>query len=355
MQPNDPVSDEGPESGPGPSARDGIHDGIHDRAHEPAGTPPRRSLGFRGDASDLYTIDARVAAEFAAETQASGADPVLLVALDGYVDAGSAVEIAVRTLSTELESQTLVTFDADGLIDYRSRRPGLTFSGNAFTAYDTPHLTIARVRDATGTPFLLFTGPEPDLSWEKFCAAVQQVIEALGVKLTVSLMAIPMGVPHTRPTGMSVHATEPDLIPEAQNWIGSVEVPGNIASLLELRLGEAGHAAMGFATHVPHYLARSDYPVATRALLAAVADSAGLVLPTDSLGESIERAQAELAKQLVEHPEVAEVVQALEKQYDTFMLSHGNPLLDAAGSLPTADEIAAQFEAYLANQDGTEG
>lgn len=304
---------------------------------------------FRGDPADLYEIDTSVAAELA------GTNPVMIVALDGYVDAGSGVELVVRELQHKLPRETVVTFDADGLVDYRSRRPGLTFEANAFTRYDTPRLVMERVRDAAGNPFVLFTGPEPDLSWEKFCAAVQQVIDRLGIRLTISLMAIPMGVPHTRPTGMSVHATAPELLPETTNWVGSIEVPGHASGLLEFRLGESGRAAVGFAVHVPHYLARSEYPIAARRLIDAVADTGGLVLPTDGLDSAIGTVQAQLAKQVAEHGEVAEVVHALEKQYDAFVAANGTSLLAEGGPLPTADELGAQFEAYLANQDGHDG
>lgn len=313
----------------------------------PEGRQPDQ-LGFRGRPEDLYEIDPDLAEEL------DGAAPVLIVALDGYVDAGSGVELAVKSLQGDSDRAVVVTFDADGLIDYRSRRPGLTFSGNAFTAYDTPHLTIERLRDTTGTPYLLFTGPEPDLSWEKFCVAVQQVIERLDVRLTISLMAIPMGVPHTRPTGTSVHATRNEILPEAQNWIGSIEVPGHVSGLIEYRLGESGHDAVGFAVHVPHYLARSEYPIAARTLIDAAAKAAGLALPTDSLTGPIADMWTELAKQLDEHGEIAEVVHALEKQYDAFMAANGNSLLGTSEPIPTADEIAAQFEAYLAGQDGSE-
>lgn len=316
-----------------------------DDAHDDSGP---NQLGFRGRPEELYKIDEDLAEELA------GAAPVMIVALDGYVDAGSGLELVVRALKEDPDRATVVTFDADGLIDYRSRRPGLTFSGNAFTAYDTPHLIIERMRDATGTPFLLFTGPEPDLSWEKFCAAIGQVVDRLGIRLTIGLMAIPMGVPHTRPTGMSVHATRPEILPESQNWIGSVEVPGHVSGLLELRLGESGHDAIGFAAHVPHYLARNEYPVAARTLIDAAANCAGLVLPTDGLEGAISELWAQLAKQLDEHGEISEVVHALERQYDTFMASNGNSLLGASEPIPTADELAAQFEAYLAGQDGSE-
>ncbi|MBN9608752.1 MAG: proteasome protein [Actinobacteria bacterium 69-20] len=303
---------------------------------------------FRGDPADLYEVDADIADELA------GTNPVMIVALDGYVDAGSGVELVIKELTANLPRETVVRFDADGLIDYRSRRPGLTFESNSYTSYDTPHLVMQRLRDAAGTPFVLFTGPEPDLSWEKFCAAVQQVIDRLGIRLTISLMAIPMGVPHTRPTGMSVHATNPDLLPEATNWIGSIEVPGHVSGLLEYRLGQAGKPALGFAVHVPHYLARSEYPVAARRLIDAAADAGGLVLPSDDLDSAITSMQEQLTKQVAEHSEVAEVVHALEKQYDAFMAANPHGLLAEGGPLPTADELGAQFEAYLANQDGHE-
>jgi hypothetical protein len=303
---------------------------------------------FRGDPAELYVLDEEAAAEL------DGTAPALIVALDGYVDAGSGVQLAVGELRRTLPTHPVATFDADALVDYRSRRPSLTFESNAFTAYDTPKLVIERLRDEAGTPFLLMTGPEPDLSWEKFAAAVIDLVRRLGVRLTISLMAIPMGVPHTRPTGMSAHATSPDLIPDATNWIGTVQVPGHATGLLEYRLGEQGLPALGFAAHVPHYLTRSEYPETARTLIQAAADASGLLLPTSGLDESAAAVQAQLGEQIAEHGEVAEVVHALEKQYDAFVSASGHNLLAQSAPLPTADELGAQFEAYLANREKPE-
>lgn len=303
------------------------------------------SARFRGDPAELYRVDTEAAAELA------GGAPVMIVALDGYIDAGSGVALAVKELRRVLPHHVVVRFDADSLIDYRSRRPSLTFSSNAFTQYDTPDLVIERLRDEEGNAFLLFTGPEPDLSWEKFTAAVQQVIDRLGVRLTITLSAIPMGVPHTRPTGMSAHATTPELIPDATNWIGTVQVPGHATGLLEYRLGEAGRPALGFAAHVPHYLTRTEYPETARTLIQAAADASGLLLPTAGLDDAATKVQTQLAQQMAEHSDVAEVVRELERQYDAFVSAAGHSLLADSTSLPTADELGAQFEAYLANQD----
>lgn len=298
-----------------------------------------------GSPNGLYRLDA------SALEQVESEQPVLIVALDGYVDAGSAVTLAVGELLRTLPHTPLATFDVDALIDYRSRRPTLTFSANAFTAYRTPELLVHLMRDEAGVPFLLLSGPEPDLHWEAFVAAVGQIVDRAAVRLTVALMAIPMGVPHTRPTGMTAHATRPELVADTPSWLGTLEVPGHAAGLLEYRLGQAGRDAVGFAAHVPHYLARSEYPESARTLIQTAADASGLLLPTSGLDEAAAAVRTHLAEQMAEHGEIAEVVHALESQYDAFVSATGRTLLAQSAPLPTADELGAQFEAYLADRE----
>lgn len=279
------------------------------------------------------------------------AEPVLVLALDGYVDAGGAVRLAIGELLDKLPHVPVVTFDVDQLLDYRSRRPTLTFQHNAFTDYEEPRLQVQLVRDESGTPFLLMTGPEPDVQWERFIAAVGQIADRFEVRLTATLAAIPMGVPHTRPAGMSAHATRPQLLGDHTDWVGTVQVPGHATGLLEYRFGRAGRDAVGFAAHVPHYLARSEYPQTAKELIGALADAGGLLLPTSGLDEPAERVRAQLAEQVAENAEVAQVVQALEQQYDAFVAAQGRGLLATERPLPTAEELGAQFEAFLADRE----
>ena len=278
-------------------------------------------------------------------------EPVLIIALDGYIDAGAGVRLAVNHLLGNLEHTVVGTFDADQLIDYRARRPILTYQANAFTDYQAPELLIHQLIDSNGTPFLLLSGPEPDSQWERFVAAVGQVADRFGVRLTVGLMAIPMAVPHTRPTGMSSHATRSGLLPEQEDWLGTIQVPGHAVGLLEYRFGRAGRDTIGFAAHVPHYIARSDYPETARTLIQATSDATGLLLPTTGLDEAAATVRAQLAEQIAESSEVAEIVQALEQQYDAFVSATGRGLLAQSAPLPTADELGAQFEAFLADRE----
>ncbi|HZG89595.1 MAG TPA: PAC2 family protein [Pseudonocardia sp.] len=282
--------------------------------------------------------------------------PVLLVALEGFVDAGNAARLAVETLLEGRDPAKVVRFDVDQLVDYRARRPPLRFETDHWADYTAPELDVVLLSDTGDTDYLLLAGPEPDVQWERFCAAVEQVVRRFGVRLVINLTAIPMAVPHTRPIGVTAHGTRPELTEGHEAWFATAEVPGSAVGLMELRLGQAGLDAMGFAVHVPHYLARAEYPHAARVLLDHAGMAAGLYLPTGSLTRAAERADAEIAEQVAGSDEVAQVVQALERQYDVVSSGRGQrPGGELGGQLPSADELAAEVERFLADQDGETG
>ena len=281
--------------------------------------------------------------------------PVLLHVLTGFIDAGQAGALARDHLLETLDHRVVATFDVDALLDYRSRRPPMLFVGDHWEHYEAPHLLLHEVTDAEGTRFLLLEGAEPDVSWERFIAAVRLLVESHRVRLTIGLHGIPMGVPHTRPTSLTAHATRPELVTGRDAWVGTVQVPGSVTNLLELRLGQSGMDAMGFAVHVPHYLAQADYPDAAAVLLENVAAATDLTLPTAALRAAAERTRAEIDAQVAASSEVAAVVSALEQQYDAFVAARGGDapgdeqgLLAGRPGFPTADELGAELERFLA-------
>jgi hypothetical protein len=277
--------------------------------------------------------------------------PVLVQALTGFVDAGSAIQLARENLLDHLDTQVVATFDLDQLLDYRSRRPPMVFVEDHWESYEEPSLALHLVRDQLGTPFLLLAGPEPDLQWERFIAAVRQVIERFGVRLTIGLNAIPMAVPHTRPVSVTAHATDQKLLGDRESWLQRVQVPASVGNLLEFRLGEAGHDAMGFAAHVPHYLAQSSYPAASELLLDSVSSTTGLALPTGDLRDAARLIRDEVDKQVADDEQAGRLVASLEAQYDAFVRGReGNLLADTDQPLPTAEELGAELERFLAEQ-----
>jgi predicted ATP-grasp superfamily ATP-dependent carboligase len=304
-------------------------------------------------------LDPRGLYELAADQPAKGEldRPVMLHALGGFIDAGSAGRLASEHLLQTLEHRVLATFDVDQLYDYRARRPAMTFVEDHWQAYQAPLLELREVSDGVGTRFLMLTGPEPDVQWERFCSAVLLLGDHYGVGTAVGVHAIPMAVPHTRPAGLTAHATRPDLISGHEPWVGTVQVPGHIAGLLEFRLGEAGRDAVGFAVHVPHYLTQAEYPDAAATLLDAVVELTGLSLPTAALRAAGTQTRAAIAEQVAAQPEVAAVVEALEQQYDAYIGARrrGSLLADEADDLPTGDELGAELERFLAEENDRRG
>jgi len=274
--------------------------------------------------------------------------PVLVHALPGFLDAGQAGRLAAEHLLDTLEHTVVARFDHDQLVDYRGRRPSLVFAEDHYERYAEPSITLHRVIDGAGTPFLLLTGPEPDYQWDRTVAAVVRLVEVLDVRLSVGLLAIPMTVPHTRPTTVTMHATRPELVTVPSPWTGAMQVPASVGALIELRLGEAGHDALGFAAHVPHYLAQSEYPAAARTLLESVAAATGLTLPTAALDAAAEQTRGVIDEQVRDSEEVKQVVGALERQYDALIGSARRGLASGSTPLPSAEEIGEELESFLA-------
>ncbi|WP_149204727.1 PAC2 family protein [Actinotalea subterranea] len=307
------------------------------------------------DPGEIYTIDEDVANELAERADA-GAGPLLLHMVRGFVDAGNAGQTAAEHLVSSFTTQRLATFDVDELLDYRSRRPMMTFDAATWSDYTAPELVVDVVRDGENVPFLLLHGVEPDVQWERYVAAVRQIVERFRVPLTVGVHGIPMGVPHTRPLGVTAHGSRPELVEDHVSWFGTVQVPASASAVLEYRLGRWGHDAMGFAVHVPHYLAQSTFPQASLVALEQVERATGLELGTSGLEGPAADALAEVERQVAGSEEIGSVVHALEEQYDSFTRVIGRTnLLAETSDLPTADELGAEFERFLAQQQGGDG
>lgn len=281
--------------------------------------------------------------------------PTLVVALHGYADAGQAIESGAKHLRAALEHRAIASFNADELIDYRSRRPAVTIDQNTVMRSESLDLGLDVLKDSQGHNFLLLSGPEPDMRWDAFTKAVRELADRFDVAQTVCLYAAPMAVPHTRPMVITAHGTNPDVNAQFFTMDSKFTVPGSAALHLEKALADKGHEVNGLTAHVPHYLAASDYPEATWRLLDAVAHIAELNLPLKSLQADAERVMAQVDEQVQESPEIQAVVHALEGQYDEelerYQSKQNKPALGLDTPLPTGEELGQEFERYLAEMN----
>lgn len=279
--------------------------------------------------------------------------PLLLVSLEGFLDAGQVRTSLTDHLLDTLEHEVVATFDVDELVDYRSRRPLMTFDSDHYADYDDPSLVLYRMIDAAGEPFLMLHGVEPDYRWEGFVEAVRQLGMAFGVRRMLSAHGIPMAVPHTRPVGTTRFASDSSVLGDYTPIFGQVRIPSSADSLLHLRLAESGMLTMGVAVHVPHYLAETQFGDAAVAAADALMDLSGLVLPTADLVAMAGLTRGRIEEELASNEDAKEVVEGLERRYDHFIEGQRRKSLLAAevANLPSAEEIGAQFEAFLRDPD----
>ncbi|MVA75692.1 PAC2 family protein [Auraticoccus sp. F435] len=285
----------------------------------------------------LYEMDPEV------REQLRGSRPVLIHLLEGYVDAGQTGRGLSRHLRRQAEHQTLVTFDHDVLHDYRSRRPVITFDTNTWKSASALSLEISHATDSLGQDYLLLHGPEPDTQWDRMVAALNGLVEELDVSAVVTAYGAPVAVPHTRPTLITAHSTDPERFTDNPRLIDRVDVPASFSAYWELALGGQDRLAMGFAALVPHYLAQATFHQAVVAVLERINAATGLALPMGDLPDRVAANLTEINTEMNSSAEVLEVVSSLETQYDAMQLRPEE-------YLPSADELGAEFERFLADQ-----
>nr|WP_255568402.1 PAC2 family protein [Corynebacterium mendelii] len=276
----------------------------------------------------------------------------LVIALQGYADAGQAVDMAAKHLIHALDNKDVAVFNVDELIDYRSRRPTVTMDNAAVTGMDDLSLTVKMLTDSDGKPFLLLSGPEPDMRWNAFSRAVADLVERFDISQTVCLYSAAMSVPHTRPMVLSAHGNIPKMTERHFRMDSGLTLPGSAALTIEHILTGLGRAVGGYTTHVPHYIAANEYPEAVLRLLNAVSLVGDLNLPLKSLEKDTATFRAQITENIEQFPDIQQMLTPLEEQYDQelerYRTEHPGAIMPGEGGVPSADQIGEELEKFLA-------
>ena len=266
--------------------------------------------------------------------------PVLVVALDGWVDAGGAATTAAERLA--VGGQVVVTFDADAIFDYRARRPTLEIVDGQPTSLVWPELVIRRAK-AGDRDLLVLTGPEPDYRWQELARDAVMVCERLGISEWISLGAIPAAIPHTRPVPIIGTASRPGLLrgDVQAGPAGLLRVPSACLSALDLAVSRTGVAAVGYFAQIPHYVT-GPYPAAAVRLLEALGRHLDVQLPITALAAEARDLGTRLNQATALDEETRSYVERLEGMVDE-------------ARLPSGDELISDIERFLREQGGRGG
>jgi len=273
--------------------------------------------------------------------------PVLVVMLLGWIDAGSAAATAMGVLDSSIAASTVGTFDSDIFIDYRARRPIMELRDGVNTNLVWPQIRLKHGQDPSGRDVLLLTGHEPDAMWHRFGDLVGDIAVELGASFMLGFGAYPFATPHTRPSRISVTCGSPEVAATMPFNKNSVDVPAGVEAVLERALTDRGVPASGLWVQVPHYVANAPYPAASIALLDALRQVTGISADTALLQEEAQTHRMRLDELVAASQEHLLMVQQLETVFDQEAPTQQLPI---SGPLPTGDELAAELERYLREQ-----
>ena len=193
-------------------------------------------------------------------------EPILVVALEGWVDAGLGATTAISTLLGQGHTEPIVTFNGEHFLDQRARRPVARIVNGITTDLSWPRTVVRQGSDESGRDMLFLVGPEPDFHWRAFTDAVVGLARSWRVRMVVGLGAFPAPAPHTRPVKLA--ATAPaesaNLIEQVGIVQGELEVPAGVLAALEMAFGANGTPAVSLWARVPHYVAGMPFPEAER-------------------------------------------------------------------------------------------
>jgi proteasome assembly chaperone (PAC2) family protein len=265
---------------------------------------------------------------------------VLIVALDGFVDAGSAASNASAFLRHRWRADPIARLDGDALIDYRARRPTAVVDSGVVRRIDWPEIELlCATLDDGDRDVLLLLGPEPDMRWQAFAGQVADVCRQLGVEQVVQLGAYPAATPHTRPVAVTRARNRVNQVLE----FDAVDVTGytgpvNASTVLQAELARHDIPAVGLWAEVPHYIATNPHPPAALALAERIAGALGVDIDTTELRAAATLYLEQVAEAVAEHDDAASMVTALEQMVDA---GEGDE------ELPTGDDLAAEIEHFL--------
>jgi hypothetical protein len=272
----------------------------------------------------------------------------MVVMLTGWIDASSAAAAAMSTVQEEWAVRPLATFDGDTFIDYRARRPTMELREGVNVRLLWADIELHVGQDSNGHDVLTLSGPEPDSQWRKFAEVVSTVAVDLGVKQMIALGAYPFATPHTRDPRLSISSPSPEVVDSVAYLKNSVDVPAGMGAVLEHAFTDKGVPALGIWAQVPHYVSAMSYPAATLALLTGLHDVAGLMVDAAGIRQETIIQRQRLDQLVASNDEHRAMVNQLEEIYD--QAKQQTDLL-GTGGIPTGDELAAEFEKFLRDQD----
>ena len=268
-------------------------------------------------------------------------EPVLIVAFEGWADAGDAASDAVSWLAGAWDAEPFAAVDPEEFYVFTESpsRPRVSIDEGGIRKIDWP----ANVFSAASVPgadrdVVFLQGVEPNLRWRTYASLVDEVVEELGVTQMLSVGSLLTDVPHTKPVRVTGTSTDLDLIEQHNLMPSRYEGPTGILSALAERMNERDVPWMSLWAAVPHYVGQTASPKAALALVERMVEVLGATVDTGSLQGAAEEYVKQITEVVQSDEDVAAYVHRLEEAHDRNLL---------AETPPDGEALAAEIQRFL--------
>ncbi len=246
--------------------------------------------------------------------------PVLVVAFEGWNDAGDAATTAAGHVIDRFSTEPFAQIDPEPFYDFSTARPIIRLTGDGGRTVDWPSNEFtAAVLEGSERDLVVLTGIEPQLKWRTFSTAIAAVASELGADLVVSLGALIADVAHSRPITVYGTSNNAKLCEQLQLEPSTYEGPTGIVGVLHHACQEAGLASMSLWAAIPSYVPHAPSPKAALALVARLGEILGLDMETEGLAERSAEYERQITELVSDDHDTSSYVSKLEEQYDASM------------------------------------
>ena len=274
---------------------------------------------------------------------------VLIIALDGWTDAGMASTGAVSYIKEKLASELLLALDDQDYFDLLRQRPIIVLDEHGERDFIWPSIELfgpgpkSEVQQKDLSLYFL-TGQEPALQWQFLITELIEIIEDRDIQSVIMLGSLAAETPHSR----QIKIYKNSQTASVRNALGiersNYDGRAGFISVLGHAIEKAGIPTISIWAQVPHYVASMPSPKAALALVNDLEIMLGFT---------------------VDHKEILESAFEWERSVDTFAEGDEDLLNYIAGLERTRDEaeaeemttdqLALEFEKFLRQNEGEAG
>jgi predicted ATP-grasp superfamily ATP-dependent carboligase len=274
-------------------------------------------------------------------------EPTLIVAFAGWSDAGGAASGAAQYLVDRWHATRMAEFEAEEFYDFTQLRPTVRWEGEE-RRIDWPENAFFYHRTAE-QDFIIFNGIEPHLRWKAYVSSLMEVLQQHKVKLVISLGALFVDYPHTRPMRVTGTAPDAEMLERAGIYTrgGRYEGPTGINGVFNASLRDAAVQTGSIWANVPHYVSASPNPPATLAILKALTAMLSLEVPLGRMVRASAAFESQLNEATSRNTEVSDYVKSLEERIDSEGDEEDGDEEETFEELPATESIVQDIEEFL--------